>query len=140
MAFPTNDLLKEVSKLDSVQQMKASVQSAIKCGMLVGASTILGGILGGRVGLTIGGVVSSCLAGYAAHENLQSVPYIICYETTPEQRKKLADMIINLLTSRHITTLRDFILSVRNNKELEDAIIQILIMFLSTELNMCYTR
>lgn len=136
MTIPTNDLLTEVLKLEAVQQMKASVRSAIKYGSIVGVSSIIGGILGGSKGLTIGGLVSSCVAGYMSEGNLKSVPYIICNETTPEQREKLAQLIINLLSSKHITTLRNFILSAHTSEDLVAAIVQILIMFLSSELGM----
>ncbi|XP_076757711.1 uncharacterized protein LOC143427444 [Xylocopa sonorina] len=135
MAFKTDELLHEVTKLDAVQRMKASARSTLKCGAIVGASTIIGGILGGRVGLTLGGIASSLIVGYAAPEDLQSVPYIIIYETTPEQRTKLATKIIELLKTKYITQLRDFILAA-DNVELQAAIVQILIMFLNSEFGM----
>ncbi|XP_026673735.1 protein C19orf12 homolog [Ceratina calcarata] len=137
MAFPTDDVLKEVSKLEPVQKMRASVQSAVKYGAMIGASAIAGGIIAGPVGLAVGGIVSSCLAGKASCGQLQSVPYIIMNELTHEQRRELAGRITNLLESQHVTTIRDIVLSASSNADLQAAIVQILIMFLSSELGMC---
>ena len=137
MALSADRLFEEIINLKSVQQMKASVSSAIKYGAIVGATTIISGILGGPMGLTAGGVISSCVAGYMSRETLQSVPYILC-ETTPKEREKLMQLVRDLLISKHIYTLRDFILSINSNEQLIEAIIQIIIMFLSEMGYNCY--
>lgn len=49
-----DDLLQEVCKINAVQQIKASVESTLKCTAIVGVSTFVGGLLGGRIGLTLG--------------------------------------------------------------------------------------
>lgn len=86
--------------------------------------------------LFLGGTVSSVIATYVAQNEFKSVPYIIWNETTPEQRKKLAELIINFLNSKNIKKLTDFVLSIPNNISLQEGLIQILIFFLSSELNM----
>lgn len=54
MAFSTDGLLEAVVKLEPVQRMKVCINTAMKYGVLVGATTFVSGILGGPMGLTIG--------------------------------------------------------------------------------------
>ena len=103
MALSADRLFEEIINLKSVQQMKGSVKSTIKYGAIVGATTMISGILGGPMGLTAGGVISSCVAGYMSRETLQSVPGILC-ETTPKEREKLMQLVRDLLISKHIYT------------------------------------
>ena len=137
MAVSADRLFEEIINLKSVQQMKASVSSAIKYGAIVGGTTIISGILGGPMGLTAGGVISSCVAGFMSRGTLRSVPYILS-ETSPKEREKLTQLVRDLLISKHIYTLRDFVLSINSNEQLIEAIIQIIIMFLSEMGYNCY--
>lgn len=50
----TDSVIEEVSKLDSVKRMRASINTAIKYGSMVGAITMVSGILGGPVGFAAG--------------------------------------------------------------------------------------
>ncbi|XP_076246943.1 protein Nazo [Calliopsis andreniformis] len=138
MSLSTTALFEEIVTLEAVQRMQVSVKSAVKYGTLIGTATIVSGILGGPVGLAVGGVVSSCVAGYASRNTLQSVPYILLHKTSPQQRKELTEKICDLFKSRHINinTIYDFILAIKNNGQLEEAIIQILIMFLTSEMGL----
>ena len=90
----TNSVIEEISKLQSVKRMRASVNTAIKYGTMVGAITITSGILGGPVGFAVGGMISSCALGFMSQGELKSVPHILLYETTPEQREKLAKLLM----------------------------------------------
>ncbi|XP_043788163.1 protein C19orf12 homolog [Apis laboriosa] len=136
MDFSTNNLLEEVLKLDVVKNLKVSVQSSVKYGTIVGLSTIAGGIVGGPIGLSVGGILSSLIATWVAQNEFKSVPYIVWNETTPEQRRKLAKLIIDFLNSKHIKKLKDFVFSIPNDTSLQEGLIQILISFLFSELNM----
>lgn len=81
--------------------------------------------------LFLGGIISSCVAGYMSRETLKSVPDILCYDTTPEQREKLMQLISDVLIKNRIYKLCDFIQSIRTRKQLTENIIQIVIKFLS---------
>lgn len=126
----------EVLEFDAVKNLKVSVQSSVKYGTIVGLSTIAGGIVGGPIGLSVGGILSSIIATYVAQNEFKSVPYVIWNETTPEQRRQLTKLIIDFLNSKHIKTLKDFVLSIPNDTSLQEGLIQILISFLFSELNM----
>lgn len=69
-------------------------------------------------------------------DNLQSVPHILCNETTPDQKQKITQAICGLIKSKHINTIRDFILALKDNRQLEEALIQILVMFLTSEMGL----
>ena len=129
----TNSVIEEISKLQSVKRMRASVNTAIKYGTMVGAITITSGILGGPVGFAVGGMISSCALGFMSQGELKSVPHILLYETTPEQREKLAKLLMQLVKSKP-TTIRDFIYDIGNDTQLQQTIIQVLTAFLVTEL------
>ncbi|XP_076662028.1 protein C19orf12 homolog [Halictus rubicundus] len=130
-----DNLLNEVLKLNCVNKLKVSVANSLKYGSLVGAVTIMSGIIGGPMGLAVGGAMSSCVAGYASYGKFKSVPHILLNETTPEQRKKLSEELSKLVNARNIKTLQDFIFAINNNKTLSQTIVQILIMFLSSEMH-----
>nr|XP_034180187.1 protein C19orf12 homolog [Osmia lignaria] len=129
----TNSVIEEISKLQCVKRMRASVNTAIKYGTMVGAITITSGILGGPVGLAVGGMISSCALGFMSQGELKSVPDILLYDTTPEQREKLAKLIMQLVKSKP-TTICDFIYDIGNDTQLQQTIIQVLTAFLFAEL------
>ena len=129
----TNSVIEEISKLQSVKRMRASVNTSIRYGTMVGAITITSGILGGPVGFAVGGMISSCALGFMSQGKLKSVPHILLYETTSEQREKLAKLIMQLVKSKP-TTIRDFIYDIGNDTQLQQTIIQVLTAFLFAEL------
>ncbi|XP_053971273.1 uncharacterized protein LOC128872517 [Hylaeus volcanicus] len=116
-----NMFLNKVSHLDCIKQMKASVDSAITYGAIVGATTIFSSILGGRTGLVVGGVAGSLLAGYAASGKFESVSYILMHKLTTEEREELLKEIRNYLVS-HGTSIRDFIYSASTSQNLQEGI------------------
>ncbi|XP_053986349.1 protein C19orf12 homolog isoform X2 [Hylaeus volcanicus] len=95
-------LLEEILNLQAVKEMKFTTTSSIKYGTIVGAATIVSGVLGGPVGLTVGGIVSSCIAGYVCQE-YESVPYILLCKATPAERQKLLKVILNYLRKHNVT-------------------------------------
>ena len=131
MSLSTDRLFEEIINLEPVKQMKASVNSAIKYGTMVGAATAVSGILGGSKGLVAGGIISSCIVGYMSRDTLKSVPDILCYDTTPQQREKLVKLVRDLLTKNRIYKLCDFIQCIRTREQFTENIIQIVIKFLS---------
>lgn len=86
--------------------------------------------------LFLGGIFSSLIATWVAQNEFKSVPYIVWNETTPEQRRKLAKLIIDFLNSKHIKKFKDIVFSISNDTSLQEGLIQILISFLFSELNM----
>ena len=138
MSLSKGRLFEEIINLEPVKKMKASVDSAIKYGTIVGAATIISGIFGGPRGLAAGGIISSCVAGYMSRETLKSVPDILRYDTTPEQREKLVQLVRDVLSKNGIHELCDFILSTKSNEGIRETIIQIVIMFLTQRGYKCY--
>ncbi|XP_068983762.1 protein C19orf12 homolog isoform X2 [Bombus flavifrons] len=129
MGFSTDELLEEVLQYPAVQDMKVTVNSSGKYAMIVGGSTFLGGVIAGPLGLALGGIASSIISAVVGYNEFKSVPYIILYETTPEQREKLAILIVKFLNSRNIWTLGGLLRS--NKEELALGIIPIIIKFLT---------
>ncbi|XP_053995183.1 protein C19orf12 homolog [Hylaeus anthracinus] len=101
-----DELLEEILNLQPLKEMKFTITSSIKYGTIVGAATIVSGILGGPVGLTVGGVVSSCIVGYVSGQEYESVPYILLYKTTPAERQKLLKVILNYLRKHDVTIIK----------------------------------
>lgn len=54
MSLSKDIVFKEIIKLEPLQAMQASVEPAIKYSTIVGAATIITGILGGSKALTLG--------------------------------------------------------------------------------------
>lgn len=133
--FPTSSILEEVSKLEAVKKIQVSVQSSVKYGAIVGASTIISGILAGPVGIAVGGVISSCVAGLMSQGEFKSVIHVLLHETTPEEKEKLAELIRELFHPRHISTMRDFIFNLRNNAQFQTLIVQLIITFVTADLH-----
>ncbi|XP_054001682.1 uncharacterized protein LOC128888644 [Hylaeus anthracinus] len=116
-----NMFLNKVLHLDCIKQMKASVESAVKYGTIVGATTIVSSILGGRTGFIVGGVAGSLLAGYAANGKYESVPNILMYKLTTKEREELLNEIRDYLVL-HGTSIRDFIYSASTSQYLQEGI------------------
>lgn len=83
--------------------------------------------------LFLGGIASSIISAAVGCNEFKSVPYIILYEATPEQREKLAILINKFLNARNIWTLRGLLRS--NKEELALGIIPIIIKFLTEQMH-----
>lgn len=83
--------------------------------------------------LFLGGTASSIISAAVGCNEFKSVPHIILYETTPEQRDKLALLIFKFLDLRNIWTLRDFLYF--NNEQLALWIIPIIVKFLTDDMH-----
>ncbi|XP_031846269.1 protein Nazo [Nomia melanderi] len=140
MSLTQENVLTELSNLDCVKQLKINSSTALKYGMVVGLATAACGVLAGPVGLTIGGVVSSCVVGYKSNGKFKSAIHILLYETTPEQKRKLHKEIMKYLNIRHIKTIYDFVRSMTTNQEVMNAVINIIIMFITSELHYNVTK
>ncbi|XP_003707149.1 protein Nazo [Megachile rotundata] len=133
--LPTSSILEEVSKLEAVKKIQVSVNSSIKYGAMVGIATVVSGILAGPVGITAGGILSSCVAGLMSQGEFKSVTYILLYETSPQEKEKLAQLIREQLNSKNINTMRDFILNIQNSVELQMLIVQLITGFVTNYLH-----
>ncbi|XP_003400428.1 protein C19orf12 isoform X1 [Bombus terrestris] len=132
MDFPTDELLKEVLQYPAVQSMKVTVSSCGKYAVIIGGSAFLGGLIGGPIGLAVVGTVVSALSAFFGYHEIKSVPYIILYETTPEQREKLALSIVKYLNLKNIWSLRDLLYY--NKEELALGITSIIVKFVTHDM------
>ena len=132
MDFPTDELLKEVLQYPAVQSMKVTVSSCGKYAVIIGGSAFLGGLIGGPIGLAVVGTVASAISAFFGYHEIKSVPYIILYETTPEQREKLALSIVKYLNLKNIWSLRDLLYY--NKEELALGITSIIVKFVTHDM------
>lgn len=133
--LPTSFILQEVSKLEAVKKMKASVNSSIKYGVLVGLATTVSGILAGPVGLAAGGIISGCAACLASQGEFKSVVYILLYETSPQEKETLAKLIRDQLNLKNINTISKFIHTIENSTELQMILVELITGFVTYNLH-----
>ncbi|XP_012171321.1 protein C19orf12 isoform X2 [Bombus terrestris] len=112
--------------------MKVTVSSCGKYAVIIGGSAFLGGLIGGPIGLAVVGTVVSALSAFFGYHEIKSVPYIILYETTPEQREKLALSIVKYLNLKNIWSLRDLLYY--NKEELALGITSIIVKFVTHDM------
>lgn len=79
----------------------------------------------------LGSIIGTCIAEYMSSETSKPVPHILHYETTPDQRGRLVQLVLSYLTRNNIFTLDEFIHSVTTSQAFMGVIIQIVIVFLS---------
>lgn len=82
--------------------------------------------------LFIVGTVASAISAFFGYHEIKSVPYIILYETTPEQREKLALSIVKYLNLKNIWSLRDLLYY--NKEELALGITSIIVKFVTHDM------
>ncbi|XP_050592446.1 protein C19orf12-like isoform X2 [Bombus affinis] len=112
--------------------MKVTVSSCGKYAVIIGGSAFLGGLIGGPIGLAVVGTVASAISAFFGYHKIKSVPYIILYETTPEQREKLALSIVKYLNLKNIWSLRDLLYY--NKEELALGITSIIVKFVTHDM------
>lgn len=134
MSLPTEKLLGTVAKMPAIKKIKLTVATSLKCGAMVGSVTAISGILGGPIGLALGGLVSSGIAAYMNSGDLTSVPYILLYETTNEEKEELGRLLRSCLNSHHIHYMYEFIDAIGNNRTIEAAVVEVVTTFLSAQL------
>ena len=111
--------------------MQAYVDPTIQCRTIVGATTIISGILTGSRALIHGSIIGSCIAWYMSSKTSRHVPHILTNEITLEQRGTFLQRLRKYLRPKHIYTLEDFIHFVTTCEAFMDAIIHIVMLFLS---------
>ncbi|XP_017756652.1 PREDICTED: protein C19orf12-like [Eufriesea mexicana] len=135
MSLSLDKVLELVLKTESVQDLKVSIYSSMKYGTLVGASTVIGGLLAGPIGLTMGGVVSSIIMGCYAKDKFESLSYVIYHRMTPEERQKISKQLLEFITMKNILTLNNLALFLVGDASFVQQIIQLLIAYLASEFN-----
>ncbi|XP_023246825.1 protein C19orf12 homolog isoform X1 [Copidosoma floridanum] len=157
MSLATPELLNAIADLSSIREMKVAVNLSAQCGLIVGAITAVGGILGGPPGIALGncteisslfiyfikllllagGLLGTGLASYHAGGKFKSVPEILAQEATPEQKEKLATALRNLLNAQNIFTVLELAATMQNNRLLMEAVSKVIREFFMSDMGYC---
>ena len=135
MPVSSRDLERVIEIIAEKEQLKVTVNSSVRGGLLAGVATGIGGLLLGPIGLAIGGAVGGTVA-YATSGEFKPVSEVL--RTLDDQQKEklfltVSNMIDRLEWYDAITLLRYL------NGEggwLRQRIIQVVIDFLQDELKM----
>ncbi|KAK0172134.1 hypothetical protein PV328_005490 [Microctonus aethiopoides] len=103
--FEEDALLENICDILEIKQMKVTISSSFKSGVIVGATTTVGGLCLGRQGLPLGAAVGLATSLLIMRKNFKSVPDIIMNNLTSAQRKALYIDLVRLLSSRKIICL-----------------------------------
>ncbi|KAL7298010.1 hypothetical protein TKK_0009018 [Trichogramma kaykai] len=134
MAIATQDLLEAISDLTTIREMKVALNVSTQCGLIVGATTFLGGLLGGPTGIAAGGILGTFMSSYHANGKFKSVPEILATEATPAQKEKLAEALKKILTKENIFTLVQLAATIQSDRALLDAIQNVVRQFVTADM------
>jgi len=91
-------------KLSEDENLQVTIKESFKGGMIAGASTVVGGFLGGPLGIAAGSTVGGCLAAYAARGKFLSVAQVI--QKMPHEQQRM--LVIELQSILKNIDYRDF--------------------------------
>lgn len=119
-----------VTTLREVRELRFSVSQAAKGSLMVAGCAFLGGLLGGRNGLALGGGLGALAVGMS-QTPYRSAVEIIC-ELTPAQKQSLYDELLrsyNALDTSDLVTIRNLL----TNPAVGDAVATTVLTFLTQQ-------
>ncbi|XP_011314162.1 protein C19orf12 homolog [Fopius arisanus] len=130
----TEELLRVVCDIGEIKSMRVALQSSVKAGVIVGATTTVCGLLLGPWGVALGGTLAGATTAYAMNGKFRSVPDVLINELNKAQQLRLALAVKNILTQQNILTIADFALKVATYDSVIGLLIPIVKSFLETDM------
>ncbi|XP_050726911.1 protein C19orf12 homolog isoform X2 [Eriocheir sinensis] len=97
MPINTSEILTLVTQVCEEEKLRVPVKESLKGGAIAFATTTVGGLLAGPVGLAVGGTVGGLTAAFLSHGKFKSVADVIRNDLTVAQREQLSNSVRNII-------------------------------------------
>lgn len=97
MPINTSEILTLVTQVCEEEKLRVPVKESLKGGAIAFATTTVGGLLAGPVGLAVGGTVGGLTAAFLSHGKFKSVADVIRNDLTVAQREQLSNSVGNII-------------------------------------------
>lgn len=135
MVIRYNDILTVLTTLCDDEGLKVTVKGSAKGGLIAGATSAVGGLVLGPLGLAIGGTVGGLIA-YATAEPYKPVSQVIMYDMQPLDQEKLVDAVRNIVEGVDIQDAVELMALVQGNPVLKAKIVAEMATFFKHQLDM----
>ncbi|KAG5888304.1 hypothetical protein JTB14_022192 [Gonioctena quinquepunctata] len=135
MGNKTEIILKVCESLAQQENLKITIKESAKGAGIIGIGSIIGALIGGRLGLLACAAVGSA-ASFALGSEFKYVVEIIRDDMTPAQRRQLAGSINSMLGGMQITNAVSVLALLSRNSNLKSSVLQQIIPFFQQEMNM----
>ncbi|KAL1138683.1 hypothetical protein AAG570_008745 [Ranatra chinensis] len=136
MPVKTTELLKAAEIVAEERNLKATIKHSLAASGFTFATTLLGGLLGGPVGIFAGAVVGGGTSMIATKGKFKSVVTIIRDDLTAAQRTQLCNHLISALKDVGIEELVGIAVLVMREEALALAVMKALKTFFESDLHM----
>lgn len=107
MPINTSEILTLVTQVCEEEKLRVPVKESLKGGVIAFATTTVGGLLAGPVGLAVGGTVGGLTAAFLSHGKFKSVADVIRNDLTVAQREQLSNSVGMFLCNRSVRDLAE---------------------------------
>jgi len=135
MVVRYNDILTVITTLGDDECLKVTVKGSAKGGLIAGATSALGGLILGPLGLAVGGTLGGLLA-YVTAEPYKPVSQVIMYEIRPVDQEKLVSAVRNVVEGFDIQDAIELVALVQGNPVLKAKVIAEMTTFFKHQLDM----
>ncbi|XP_074038307.1 protein C19orf12 homolog [Leptinotarsa decemlineata] len=115
------------------ENLKATIRESAKGAALVGVTSFLGAIVGGRLGLLAGAALGGA-ASMAFGSEFKSLVDIIRQDMTEKQREQLAESVRHLFRGIQLTDTVEIMAMLAQNTSLKSSIINGIVGFIQQEM------
>ncbi len=136
MVIETADFIQVISIIGDESGLRVAVVESIKGGIVAGVSCAVGGILLGPPGLALGGAVGGALAYYSAKDGFKPVSAVIDGNLDEEKRDELAAKVREIASKADANDAQTLLAFVRANADIKAQLVQMLVAFLASKLNL----
>ncbi|KDR15699.1 protein C19orf12 homolog [Zootermopsis nevadensis] len=136
MPLNSRELLNVVAQLTDDRHVRATMNESLKGGCIAATTTVLGGLVMGPAGLAFGGVVGGCIAAILSKDKFKSVPQIIMYDMTDNQRERLAASVATVIADFRVEDIALLVPMLLNSPGAKEAVLRSVFTFLQNEMQL----
>lgn len=126
-----NSVIKIVTTLREVEELRFTVSQAAKGSLMVAGCAFLGGLLGGKTGLALGGGLGAVAVGMSQSDYKSAVD-IICNDLTQAQKQSLFDELTRSYSAFDASDL-SLVRNLLTSSTVRDAVATTVLTFLSQQ-------
>ncbi|XP_076034673.1 protein C19orf12 homolog [Oratosquilla oratoria] len=105
MPINTIEIIDLLAELSEEENLRVTVKESVKGGLIAGATTVLGGMLLGPVGLAVGGTFGGITAAILSQDKFRSVASVLRDDLTHTQKQRLASSAMKIVNSLDATDI-----------------------------------
>jgi len=136
MTINSRELIEAASIVAENHNLRVTVKSSLKAGAVVGASTFVGAVLLGPIGILLGSVAGGITSYSLAKDTFKPAAVVLREDLTEDQKNQFCDHIIEAFREFGIQDLAMLVPLLTTNLSFQKTLLTHIMQFLTNELRM----